>query len=257
MIDSRRRTATGEAESAVGEIMTMVQQPALLKVATYNVHRSIGTDGRHNPARTAAVIRETGASVVALQEVESRTNDPDALARETGLTAIPGHTRNGAHGMFGNLLLTRLTILESKLVDLSFGAREPRGLIDACLQTDQGARVRCIATHFGLAWRERNHQHHLLMTLLSGDLTVPIVLMGDFNEWRPLSGTLRALNRFMGHSRAVRSFPSRLPILPLDRIWVRPCELLVRVDTWRSPRARRASDHLPVIAELELPASAG
>jgi endonuclease/exonuclease/phosphatase family metal-dependent hydrolase len=206
----------------------------------------------HDPLRNARVIRETDAAILALQEVEDHHRDPDALARATGMRAIPGPTLFGPDSNYGNLLLTRLEVEQAASIDLSWGRREARGLIDARLRTPAGLRLRCLATHLGLAPRERVYQHRLLHTLLTEDWEGPTLLMGDFNEWYPYAATTRALNRLLGRSRALRSFPSRLPLLPLDRIWVRPAHLLYSIQAWRSPLARRASDHLPVVAELRL-----
>jgi endonuclease/exonuclease/phosphatase family metal-dependent hydrolase len=223
-----------------------------LKVATYNTHRSIGTDRIHDPARTAEVILETDAVILALQEVEDHSSDPDALARATGMSAIPGPTITGPDSNYGNLLLTRLQVEDADCIDLSWGKREARSLIDARLRTTEGARLRCLATHLGLTPRERVYQFRLLRRLLEERWSGPTLLMGDFNEWYPYAATTRTLNRLLGRSRALRTFPSWLPLLPLDRIWVYPAHLLRSIQTWRSPRARRASDHLPVLAELEL-----
>jgi len=223
-----------------------------LKVATYNVHRSIGVDGKHDPFRTAAVIREIDPAVMALQEVEHHRHDPDILARETGMTAIPGHTMAGSDSSYGNLLLTRLTVEKADNVDLSWGRREPRGAIDALLRTDGDECLRCLATHLGLSRRERIYQRHLLTTLLSQEWSGPTLLMGDFNEWYPFNGTIRSLNRLLGRSLPRRSFPSALPLLPLDRIWIRPANAMSAMSVWRSPLARIASDHLPVVAALEI-----
>lgn len=222
----------------------------LLRVATYNVHRSIGTDGVHDVSRTAEVIRATGARVLALQEVENHSHDPDALAHETGMTALSGPTMTNPDSNYGNLLLTDLEIESSQSVDLSWGQREPRGVIDARLRTPSGLQLRCLVTHLGLARRERFYQQRLLMTLLSGECDGPTLLLGDFNEWRPFAPTLRALNRLLGTSHARCSFPSRFPLLPLDRIWVSPSQTLQSVYTINTPLTRLASDHLPVVAEL-------
>jgi endonuclease/exonuclease/phosphatase family metal-dependent hydrolase len=91
-----------------------------------------------------------------------------------------------------------------------------------------------------------------LTTLLSQDWSGPTLLMGDFNEWHPFSSTIRALDRLLGRSAPRRSFPSSLPLLPLDRIWIRPADALLSVYAWHSPQARVASDHLPVVAELRI-----
>jgi endonuclease/exonuclease/phosphatase family metal-dependent hydrolase len=77
--------------------------------------------------------------------------------------------------------------------------------------------------------------------------------MGDINEWFPPSPGLRSMNRHLGPTPALPSFPSRLPVLALDRIWVRPRGALVALAVHRSALARIASDHLPVRAELVLP----
>jgi endonuclease/exonuclease/phosphatase family metal-dependent hydrolase len=221
------------------------------KVATYNVHRSIGTDGIHDVARTAAVIRDTGAAVLALQEVETHRDDPDALARSTGMTPLPGHTITSTESTYGNLILTKLEVESSKSIDLSWERREPRGVIDARLRTPTGLRIRCLATHLGLAKRERIYQHRLLHTLLQSDWQGPTLLLGDFNEWHPFASAIRILDGLLGKARPRRSFPSRLPLLPLDRIWVHPSSMLSSIHTHHSRIARLASDHLPVVAELD------
>lgn len=242
----------GNDQTAADSHSPSIAGQELLRVATYNVHRSIGTDGRHDVARTANVIRQTGASILALQEVEDHSTDPDALARATGMTALPGHTIAGPESNYGNLLLTDLTVETSQCIDLSWGKREPRGLIDARLRCDNGFRLRCLVTHLGLARRERVYQHGLLTALLSRDWSGPTLLMGDFNEWRPFAFTIRTLNHLLGRSHARRSFPACCPLLPLDRIWVRPETLLTSLYTCRSREARVASDHLPVIAALSI-----
>ena len=75
--------------------------------------------------------------------------------------------------------------------------------------------------------------------------------MGDFNEWRPRAKTIADLDAALGSAPLVRSFPARFPLLTLDRIWVRPRRALIDVRAQRSPLARVASDHLPVLARLD------
>ena len=75
-----------------------------------------------------------------------------------------------------------------------------------------------------------------------------LVVLGDINEWFPFSRPLRWFNRLLGHSVVERSFPSRLPLLALDRVWVRPRPALLALKAHRSPLAAKASDHLPVKA---------
>ncbi len=156
--------------------------------------------------------------------------------------------RRDAH--YGNLLLSRFPVISTSRHDISTPGREPRGVIDAELSV-RGTRVRILATHLGLAMRERVQQMNALMRLLDNapeaDSDIPTVLLGDFNEWRPFAPSLRRLERMFSDIAALRSFPSRLPLLAFDRVMVRGLKLMSS-DTHRQAPARHASDHLPVKA---------
>lgn len=224
-----------------------------LRVATYNVHSGVGSDGRCDPARIAGVINELSADVVALQEVESRHGDLETLeflSSQTGMTAVPGPTMLRTVGDYGNALLTRVRLLELRRTDLSFPGREPRGAIDAVLQAGQG-RLRVIATHLGLRPAERRHQIEALLAGL-GDDSSPTVLMGDLNEWFLWGRPLRRLHAHFGETPAPATFPTRWPLFALDRLWVKPLRCLCKLTAHRSPLARVASDHLPLTATIEL-----
>jgi endonuclease/exonuclease/phosphatase family metal-dependent hydrolase len=78
--------------------------------------------------------------------------------------------------------------------------------------------------------------------------------MGDFNEWLPWGRPLRWLHAYFGKVPTPASFPSQLPLFALDRIWVHPAEALVSTTPHRTTLARRASDHLPVVARVTWPA---
>jgi endonuclease/exonuclease/phosphatase family metal-dependent hydrolase len=224
-----------------------------LRVATYNVHSGVGTDGRCDPARIVGVINELSADVVALQEVESRHGDLETLqflAAQTGMTAVPGPTMLRPVGDYGNALLMRAELLELRRIDLSFPGREPRGAIDAVLQAG-GRRLRIIATHLGLRPAERRQQIETLLTALD-DGPLPAVLMGDLNEWFLWGRPLRRLHSRFGETPAPATFPAGWPLFALDRLWVKPLHCLRELAVHRSPLARMASDHLPLTATLEL-----
>lgn len=235
-----------------------------LVVATYNVHGCIGADGRHDPERTASVIAELRPDVIALQEVDSRAgveggiDQFELLARSTGLRAIEGPTLHDHRGHYGNALLTRLPVASSRRIDLSVCRREPRGALDVELLAG-GQRLRAIATHLGLDWRERRRQVARLLALLRSAPDTLTVLLGDMNEWLPMAHSLGPLSRHFGGSRRLRTYPARRPLLPLDRVWVRPAAALRALRVHASTLARVASDHLPLRAELALhtPAAAG
>jgi endonuclease/exonuclease/phosphatase family metal-dependent hydrolase len=229
----------------------------LLSVASYNIHRCVGVDGRCDPLRIAQVIRELDADIVGLQEVHSRVTDDeqahqlDFLADATGLHAIPGHTLYHHDGHYGNALLTNAPILVVRPFDLSVPGREPRGGIDAKINI-AGENLRVIVTHLGLWPAERRLQVKRLLPILAEEPTRLIVMLGDINEWQPRARSLRWLQTYFGDAPAPRTFPTRLPLFALDRIWAKPREALLRVHVSTSPLARLASDHLPVTATIRV-----
>lgn len=228
--------------------------PALF--VSYNIHGGIGCDGRFVPNRIVDVLRELRADVIGLQEVESRATGFDMLeflANETGLHGIAGPTLLSPRGDYGNGLLTRHPVLGERLIDLSYPRREPRGAIDVELDIG-GAATRVISTHLGLNPAERRRQVQLLLDIFEHERALPTVFMGDLNEWFLYGRPLRWLHRHFEPTPALPSFPSRLPLLALDRIWMKPRSMLRWMRVHRSARSRMASDHLPLVAGLALPA---
>lgn len=232
--------------------------PDRVRVASYNVHRCIGSDGRCSPQRIASVIGGLGACVVAVQEVESvLAGDPglhqlNVLATETGMQPIAGPTVLRPDSHYGNALLTSLPVRSVRRHDLSVPGREPRGALDVELEIGDRA-VRVVATHFGLRASERRHQGRRLLAVLgSKEDTCPTLLLGDFNEWLPWGPVRRLLRRRFGRAGAPATFPSRRPVVALDRIWAAPSDALISVRACRTSLCRTASDHLPVVGVVEL-----
>lgn len=226
-------------------------------VASYNIHRCIGTDRRYDAVRVAAVLREMGPDILALQEVENRgdeTHDSlqlEFLAQSLGQQPIPGLRLVRHWAEYGNALITRFPILDIQRHNISVTWREPRGALDVTLDVD-GQPVRVLATHLGLGRIERRHQSMQMARLIDeGDPALPCLVLGDMNEWYPGSRHLAWLHTRLGKTTHAPSFPSRWPFLTLDRLWLRPAKALLKVGIHRSELARRASDHLPLIAEID------
>lgn len=229
-----------------------------VRVATYNIHKGVGRDRRRDPSRIAAVIRNLGAGLIALQEVDTRqgpqpwVHEVDYLAEASGYTSVvgPTHTRMDYH--FGNMLLSAHPVESVRHLDLSVYQREPRGALDVEVVV-HGAPLRVIATHLGLYPYERVRQVRWLLEHLGGGPSGPTVLLGDINEWLPWGRPVRMLHRVFGQAPAPAGFPAAFPVLALDRIWAHPAEGLEDVRPWRTPMARVASDHLPVTGHFVFP----
>jgi len=227
-----------------------------LKVASYNIHRCIGTDGKYNPDRIAAVIRHLNPDLIGLQEVDDRVPAGGGmfqlkyLASRLNYRAIAGPCITGHNGHYGNALLTRLPIIDHRLIDLSVKGREPRGALDLDLVMGEHL-LRVIVTHLGCRAFERRKQIVKLLGLIARGEKRPTVIMGDFNEWSRHGRGIRRINFHFGLTSDRPTFPSILPIFPLDRIWALGASKRPDFHIEKSPLTRAASDHLPVSAVIK------
>jgi endonuclease/exonuclease/phosphatase family metal-dependent hydrolase len=239
--------------SPVEEAMTPDFNPWPVTVATWNIHSAIGTDGRFAPERIGQVIKEMNADIVGLQEVPLGGSDwPDVLRflqAATGFHGVEGPTHCNPRRRFGNAVLSRYPIIASRSIDLSFGRCEPRGALDADIDC-HGHPLRIIATHLGLRPGERRAQIKTLLEVF-GTNQMPMILMGDINEWLTWGRPLRMLESHFEAVPAPVTFPSRYPVFALDRIWISPRRRLVHVEVHVTALSRLASDHLPLIARID------
>lgn len=226
--------------------------PASIRVMTWNIHGGVGPDGRRDLQRVVDLVRSQEPHVVALQEIDSRRRKPsqaDAFAyleEELGGHAHSSRLMRGLGGDYGHAVISRWPMSEARYHDLSYLKREPRAAIETIVHTPRGP-LHLVAAHLGLTFKERNYQALRLADIVRRG-SYPTVLLGDLNDWIGRGSTQRTLNElFPGHSH-LKTFPSFLPLLRLDRIYCRPTAMLLRC--WTVPSARLASDHLPVVAEL-------
>lgn len=231
-----------------------------LTFASYNIHKAVGVDGRFDPDRIIAVLRELQADVIALQECDRRFGEresvlPKALLDDTPWRAADVARRPRSLGWHGNTLLVRRDIEVVDTEALHLPTLEPRGAVRADLAIE-GRRIRVLGMHLDLSGlRRRDQVRAILRHCEDCSETCPTVLLGDFNQWGEGKRALRELRDSWQVLDTGKSFPSRQPIAPLDRIVASPEWQCREHRVHHSATATRASDHLPVVARLTLASS--
>ncbi len=224
------------------------------RIASYNIHSCVGTDGRTSPERILHVLREIEPDIVAMQEVGGHSliegmEQFTFFEKHLAMTGVSGVNllRRGKYS-FGNALFTRGEIREFHLADLSVAFFEPRGAIDCSIRFGNHV-IRVVATHLGLFPHERRQQIDKLAELLKARHHKLTMLLGDFN----IFGLERRSLRRAGAPKQLpklRTFPSRRPLMSLDRIWAIPNDRVVHTHVHRTTLSRTASDHLPIVADV-------
>ena len=246
-----------------------------ITLASYNMHKAVGLDGRRDPHRVLKVLQEIDADVVALQEADKRIGGrgstvPHELIDSHGLykpvhlgvrhkrvfdkarrhadRLLNVNTRN--IGWHGNAILVKhhVGVLGCSALDLPM--LEPRGAVMAELLIDDRP-LRVIGMHLDLSglWRRRQ-MRAILQTIAQRPQKMPTVLMGDTNEWRTVAGCLNDLEPDFHIAPTGPSFHARHPVAQLDRIIVDKDLNIEAAGVHMSPAARRASDHLPIWARV-------
>jgi endonuclease/exonuclease/phosphatase family metal-dependent hydrolase len=228
----------------------------MIRVASYNMRKAIGTDRRRRPERTIEVLNELDADVIALQEADRRFGARASaiplhlLDEHSDYKPVPFETRDGSIGWHGNALLVRkdVEIVDKELVHLP--SLEPRGAVMADLRV-HGEALRVVGMHLDLSglWRRRQAKT-ILDRVHAREASMPTVLMGDLNEWSVRGGCLRDFAHHCRFADCGRSFHVRQPVARLDRIMVTDGLDIEACGVHQSATARKASDHYPVWAKV-------
>lgn len=242
----------------------MSAPPAWLRVATYNVHGCVGTDGVRSERRIAEVIGSLEVDIVGLQELDlnrprsGRVDQAALIAAELGWHRYFHPAFKSQDQEYGDAVISRFPLTLQRASELPAKApwycRESRGAIWVTVAAPEGP-CHVINTHLGLGGRERLEQARLLAgeKWLGSVPDEALVLMGDFN-CRASSAPMRLLAEALRPGApAVKSpaaFPSGRPLLALDHILVGRRLTVSGLRAVATPLTCRASDHLPVVAEL-------
>ncbi|MDF0732161.1 endonuclease/exonuclease/phosphatase family protein [Pseudomonas entomophila] len=241
-----------------------------LSVLTLNVHKGFTLFNRRFilPELREAV-RATGADLVFLQEVHGshqqharrhphwpQTPQYEFLADSMWPQFAYGRNAVYPHGDHGNALLSKFPIVEYRNLDVSIHGNEQRGLLHCQLDVPGHEQVHAVCVHLGLREAHRQRQVALLLELLDSlPAKAPVIVAGDFNDWRLKADSVlsaRLVEAFGDRTGSpARSFPARLPLLRLDRIYLRnaaPCSAQVLSSyPWS-----HLSDHAPLAAQVAL-----
>ena len=245
-----------------------------LKVLTVNIHKGFAFFNRKFilPELREAV-RSVGADVVFLQEVTgTNAKHPDKfdnypetphyefLADSIWPQFAYGRNAVYTHGDHGNAIMSKFPIVRFENHDVSISGPERRGLLHCELQIPgRPVNVHAICVHLSLTEAHRTQQMDMLCNLVHTDVPAhaPLIVAGDFNDWRHRADAQLARGAALhevfvqANGRPARTFPARLPLLRLDRIYVRNAIGHAPVVLPNKPWSH-LSDHAPLAAEIEL-----
>lgn len=236
----------------------------MLRIITYNVRHCLGRDWRTSPERVAAVLAPFKPDVIALQELDvgrrrsGSVDQAEAIARELGMQMHFHPAMTTREELYGNAILTAAPSRLIKGGALPTRPRaEPRGALWAALET-AGMQLQVINTHLGLRRVARIGQIEALVGpdwLGAAVARGPTLLCGDLNSVPRSPAYGRAVSHFreigaLPPLAAGPTFPSRWPILRLDHVFAGPRLRVTRATVIRTPLARIASDHLPLMVDF-------
>ncbi len=236
-----------------------------IELLSYNIHKGFTSTNKQyvlNDLRDS--IRKIKADIVFVQEavgldsIKKIDSQLEFLADQVWPHHVYGKNSVYDHGHHGNALLSRFPIIKWSVTNISTNIFEDRGLLHCELKEEVWEKsLHCFCTHLSLFGSGRRKQVKRVIDLIKAETadTDAVILAGDFNDWT--DHTSEPLRKHLGMEEAsrvangnlLRTFPARLPILPLDRIYIR--NLKVTQSGIPEGLSRTGlSDHLPIKASL-------
>lgn len=248
------------------------QTGAVLRILTVNTHKGFSIFNRRFVLpELREALRQAAPDLVFLQEVIGEhellkaaqplwPQQPHWQFLAETVWGYSAYGRNAVytHGHHGNAVLSRFPIVSYENHDVSVGDVERRGLLHCVLQlpgVKQALHAVCV--HLGLrAWQRRHQLEALCALARQVPEGAPLVVAGDFNDWtgraHPLLHRVGLQEAFMRlRGGAARSFPARLPLLRLDRVYTRNFQPRHSQVLSRRPWSH-LSDHAALCVEGEL-----
>ncbi len=234
---------------------------SFLRIVTYNIHRCRGLDGFTQPARIAKILKGLKPDVVALQEVVGGSprdkGQEEEIAAYLNMSSVLAPARTFRGRLYGNAILSRLPMGKQVICDLSREGREPR----LCQRVEilfDGSPVHFYNVHLGTSASERREQARKLASFIAEPhVRGPKIVLGDFNEWKKSVVTKLLSERFVSLDltpalRWRRTYPGFVPLVHLDHIYYEGPVKIVGIKVSRRLPVLMASDHIPILAELEI-----
>lgn len=245
----------------------------MLNIATYNIHKGLSYFNQRVVLHELRDrLRELDADIVFLQEVQgahtfhpqSFVNYPAGAQHEFIAERHWPHFAYGMNAVYtaghhGNAILSSHPILRMINTDISAHRFESRGLLHCEIELPNARRVHCLCAHFGLFARGRRIQTSALIEYVKSEVPAdaPVIIAGDFNDWRNqisvvIEKELGMQDVFSLHGgKLARSFPARMPMFRLDRIYVRGFTV-EKSEAHVGGAWQRLSDHAALSASLRL-----
>lgn len=232
-----------------------------IRIASYNIRKSVGLDWKRNPERIIAVINETQADIIALQEIDRRFGSRESslclntIEQDTDYKLLSAPSRKLSHGYRGNAILVRKNYGVQNIQSIGLNSFEPRGAVAADIHINENVSIRFIGTHLALLkyWRKKQI-HQILKSFVQPSPFGVNIIAGDFNEWKQNKGFYqKAITQPFEIVKSGASFHASKPTIALDKFIIIGEDYEIKQSgVLQSALSRKASDHLPIWTDIAI-----